>query len=683
MILTERDVIIDVETRNKQELTGKKAVGTYKYVYDSSCELVLLSFTYGNLPNEPEYIYTYDLTKGDVIPQWFIDILSNPYYIKHAHNVAFEIGVLHNTLGVEPRIEQWIDDMALVAFCGLPLGLKDSSGTLGHKWGKLTYGDSLVKHYCTLNKNGVYNDQTSVCKVYETDPTTGKKKREPIYLGWEHFVWYNKVDVLAEKENILSLPECPELTQEGIERDTFIMDYYINSRGLYINEDLARKADMLCDREDQEMIENFRLNYPDVKIKNPNSGDEVKKWLKERGYNVDKLTKDDYEPYLKMTERDEISQIVLNVKKNLSLTSATKFEKFLLTAIGNRIYGTLQYYAANRTGRWGGRGAQPQNLKRNDMDFELLEFLRNCVLRGDYTTIKQVFGSVKENIIELGRTVIEPDKDHVFMPSDFSAIEARVTAWLAGEQWRLDVFNTHGKIYEASASMMFKVPLESIKKGSIERLKGKYAELALGFSGWVGAFYRFGADKFMTESEMTETANAWRKTNKHIVAMWDDIEDTAVRAVTDFGNPYSTKFGVIYQGVEYNGRYWLTCKLLSGRRLFYYNPRLIKGRGGKQSITYRRNANDQDTWRGMLTENVVQAIARDLLVYKMWYIWKVYGLLPHLHVHDELVYQFHKDVAEQWKPILNGIMAMEVDWAKGLPLKGDTSIIPFYMKPED
>jgi DNA polymerase bacteriophage-type len=653
MILTDKDIIIDVETSCDIDI---KVVGTYKYCLHPSLRLLLLSFSIG----DNKEVWTFDVANGTQLPQWFVDVLFMPEYKKHAHNAIFEILVLQSHLKATLKPEQWYCSMAAVAFCGLPLKLEDSAFTLNHEFKKLAGGSDLIKKFSIPKKDGTYNTALNLPQ------------------DWSDFIHYNQVDVLTERANLECLPEIPEIFEAGEEREMWVLDYYINSKGLGVDVHLAQNADYMCNKEEEEMLYSIR----DVGITNVNSRKQVLEFLQSRGYQCTTLKADDYDKYLSQAENDEIVTTVLNVKRNLSMSSASKFQKFIDTEVNGKIYGTLQYYAANRTGRWGGRGAQPQNLKRNDMDFEYLTLLRNLVIACDYSGVKEYFGNVKETITELGRTVIIPAEGSELQATDFSAIEARVTAWLAGEQWRLDVFRTHGKIYEASAAMMFKVPIQSIAKNSMERMKGKYAELALGFGGWIGAFKKFGADKFMSDKEMTDVAKAWRKANPKIVEMWMNVEECAVSAVRDFGTAFTTRCGITYLGVEVNGRRWLTCRLLSGRRLMYYDPKLVAGRNGAMAFSYRRLANEQDTWYGILVENVVQAIARDLLVHKMITLWKEFGIIPVLHVHDEIVTETEKHKSQEMKKVLDYVMGMSVDWAKTLPLKGDTSILPFYMKGE-
>lgn len=664
MKLSYYDVIIDVETKCDIPIS----VGTYKYCKHPSLKVLLISLTFGDRENKLENVITIDLTKEE-LPDWFEKLLFDKNFRKHAHHAIFEMLCCSSLLGIDMDATQWYCSMACVAFCTLPLKLEESANLLMHDQRKLTTGNDLIKEFSIPTIMDVGNGK--LVYIY-TSPES-----EPV--KWQKFIVYNKQDVLAEKKNLECLPEIPELFEEGIERDMWILDYLINSNGVSVNVDLAKKAEAMCEREDEEMLANIQ----GVGIDNMNSRDKVLKWLKARGVECTTLRAEDYDRYLTSVEHDEIARCVLETKKNLSLSSATKFTKFVETEINGKIFGSLQYYAAVRTGRWGGRGAQPQNLKKNDLPFTLLSLLRKLVLKEDYTGVKMFFGNVKESVTELCRTVVQPKEGNIFLPSDFSAIEARVTAYIAKEEWRLEVFRTHGKIYEASAAMMFKKNIEDIKKGSIERQKGKYAELALGFSGWVGAFKKFGADKFMTEPEMLDTAQKWRQASPNVVALWSNIEECAVNAVRFPDKSFETSFGAVYKVEEVDGRKWLTCKLPSGRRIMYFSPKLIAGRNGNYAISYKRLAKESDTWRGSLTENIVQAIARDLLVYKMVYLWKMYGIVPVLHVHDEIVYEFPKEEAEDWKFIIDTVMAMEVPWAKGLPLKGDTSVLPFYMKDND
>lgn len=649
MKLLPNDVIIDVETSCDLDISQ---VGTYKYCTHSSLRLLLVSFTVGTSDD----VFTYDLTV-EALPQQFIDVLNDPHYRKHAHNAVFEILVFQTTLGITIDVRQWYCSMVAVAFCGLPLGLEDSAIALNSKYKKLKQGTSLIKFFSCPTKEGGYND-----------PRMYPQK-------WEEYVIYNKYDVLTEKSNLEALPEIPEVFEEGSERSLWLLDFEINNVGIPVNVKLARNATAFCDKEDVDIYESAK----GLGINNPNSRKQVIEFLQSRGIAITSLKADDYDTILTASEGDEIATAVIQAKQTLSLTSASKFQKFSDMEINGRIYGALQFYAAVRTGRWAGRGIQPQNMKRNEMPFESLELLRKFVLNGMYRETKMFFGDVKRNITELTRTIIEPKPDHVFLTTDFSAIEARVTAWIAEEQWRIDVFNTHGKIYEASASQMFKVPMESITKGSMERMKGKYAELALGFGGWVDAFKRFGAEKFMSENEMRETAVKWREASPNVVKMWSDTYECALCAIRD-NVAYTTKYGAKYELLTTDeGRKWLTCKLPSGRRLFYYEPELCASRG-KLAFKYRRSANEQDTWYGIMVENVVQALARDLLAYKMLQLRIRNIIVPTFHVHDEIIIEVHKDDAQKYKKILDDIMSEEVPWAKGLPLKGDTSILPFYMK---
>lgn len=658
MKLTERDVIIDVETRSALDITS---VGTYRYCLDASTRLLLFSFSVGTSDD----VYTFDVANGEQIPQEVLDVLVNPYYKKHAHNAPFEILILHNTLGMPLLYEQWYCSQVAVGYCGIPLSLDDSGSTLNARHHKMSQGKELIKFFSCPRKDNTFNE-----------PQANQK-------AWQDFIAYNKGDVLAEKSNLEALPEIPEVFEAGRERDMWLLDQRINCKGIEINAQLAINADAMCEREDVEFVESVK----GLGINNPNSRKQVIDFLKERGIHITTLKAEDYDTLLDKAAGDEIATRLIEAKRQLSLSSASKFSAATSMLLNGRAYGTLQYYGAIRTGRWAGRGVQPQNMKRNEMPFEYLSLLRGFVIANDYDSIKMYFGNVKENIVELGRTMLQPSKGNKFASSDFSAIEARVTAWIANEQWRLDVFNTHGKIYEASAARMFKVDVSTITKGSKERIKGKFAELALGFGGWVDAFKRFGAEKFMTDKEMLETAIAWREASPNVVRMWHDTFDCVIQAVKDEGNPYTTKYGVTYK-VEvvrdaFNGveRKWLTCLLMSGRRLMYYQPELCISRG-KLSFKYRRAANEQDTWYGIMVENVVQGIARDLLVEKLLHLDKMYGITPTFHVHDEIVVEAPDDSVENMRQLLNNVMSLEVAWAKGLPLKGDTEVLPFYMKGE-
>ena len=655
MILRDNDIIIDVETSCDIDI---KDAGMYKYCTHPSLRLLLLSFTVGT----SDEVYTYDVINDGDVPDFVLDVLENPSYRKHAHNAAFELLVLHNTLGMKLLTEQWYCSMAAVAFCGLPLSLEDSGNMLASRHHKQTTGKDLIRFFSVPRKDGTYN------------------KPKDNMDAWKRFIEYNKADVLAEKSNLEALPEIPEIFESGRERDMWLLDFKMNMGGVRINTTLTANADTLCAREDEEFIQSVK----GMGINNPNSRKQVMEFLSERGIVVTSLKKDDYDTVLDKAVGDEIATRIIEAKQQLSMSSASKFGKFTDMNVDEHVYFMLQYYGAVRTGRWAGRGVQLQNMKRNEMPFEYLNLLRTFVLNNDYESIKMYFGSVKKNITELTRTVLEPDFGYKFLPTDFSAIEARITAWIAEEDWRLDVFRTHGKIYEASAAQMFKLRIEDIKKGSMERMKGKYAELALGFGGWTGAFERFGADKFMTKQEMLDVAKAWRASSPKVVAMWNDTFECAIQAIKNEGEAFSTKYGAIYKVIKVNSdkeRRWLTCLLPSGRRLMYYEPELCISRE-KLSFKYRRAANEQDTWYGIMVENIVQGIARDLLVEKMLRLYKDFNVLPKFHVHDEIIVAARDGETEEMRKLLNDVMAEEIVWAKGLPLKGDTDILPFYMKGE-
>lgn len=659
MRLTEYDIIIDVETRCDLDI---KNVGVYKYCAHESFKVLLVSCMLGNAENNKSKVWTWDLTI-ETLPQWFYKVLISERYRKHAHNAVFEILSLQryfNYIFTDTEIAQWFCSMACVAFCGLPLGLEDSANALGHDQRKQVTGTALINKFSVKNKKGGYDSPTD----YPNE--------------WEKFISYNKQDVLTEKKNLECLPDLPEIFEPGRERTIWLLDFKINSTGVNIDVRLAENCNSLCYRNDLENLESIKH----VGIDNVNSRKQVLEFLNANGIYCNSLKAEDYDKYISLDACNEITKKVLEVKKNLALTSSTKFKKFIDTELNGKIYGTLQYYGAVRTGRWGGRGAQPQNLKRNTLSIEPLTALRYYASKNDYNSIKSYFGNVKESVTELCRTIVVPEKEKVFLSSDFSAVEARVTAWIADETWRLEVFRTHGKIYEASAAMMFKKNISEITKGSVERFKGKAAELGLGFGGWTGALKRMGMDGNMTEDEMVILCKLWREKSPGIVKMWEDVQIKALSAVKRKGESFTTNFGAVYKIEETeSGNTWLTCKLPSGRRIMYYEPKLVNSRG-ETGFTYRKGLGEQNTWSGILVENIVQAIARDLLVEKILYLWKNHGMLPVLHVHDELIYEVLEVYKDETLSVLNNAMSLEIEWAKGLPLRGDTDILPFYMKGE-
>ncbi|ASB66393.1 DNA-directed DNA polymerase [Bacillus velezensis] len=458
------------------------------------------------------------------------------------------------------------------------------------------------------------------------------------------------------------------------EQELWALDQDINDRGVRIDADLVKHA-IACDEQYQAglMVEAKELTG----LPNPNSTAQLKKWLEDKGLSVSSLAKDKIEELIEKTDDASVHR-VLRLRQEMAKTSVKKYlamEKALCP--DSRVRGLLQFYGASRTGRWAGRLVQVQNLPQNKIAD--LDTARTLLKGGHYEAIELLYGQVPFVLSQLVRTAFIPSEGNEFYVSDFSAIEARVIAWLAGEGWRLDVFNTHGKIYEASAAQMFKVPVESITKGSPLRQKGKVAELALGYQGGKGALIQMGALTMgLDEDELPGLVKAWRTANKKIVQFWYDVEAAAVKAVKE-RKPVKIQHGLTFlceSGI-------LFVQLPSGRRLAYAKPKLeIDDRFGKEALTYEGKLESGkwgrlSTYGGKLVENIVQAVARDCLAVTLIRLDDA-GYKTVMHVHDEAVLDVPRGKNELDK--VEAIMGEPIPWAKGLPLTADGFITDYYKK---
>ena len=453
------------------------------------------------------------------------------------------------------------------------------------------------------------------------------------------------------------------------------MDQQINSYGILLQPEFIKNAISIdyYNREDltKEAIELTGLN-------NPNSAAQLKEWLSiETNETVTSLTKEAVPLLLKNTD-SEVVKKVLGIRQEMSKTSVKKYQS-MSNVIGKdeRARGLLQYYGANRTGRWAGRLVQVQNLPQNHLSD--LDLARNIVLDNDAELLKMLYRSVPDTLSQLIRTAFIPSTNHRFIVADFSAIEARVIAWLANEKWRMDVFRTHGKIYEASAAQMFKVPIESVTKGSSLRQKGKVSELALGYQGGANALIKMGALKMgLKEEELPKLVAMWRNANKAIVRLWNDVEAMAIEAV-DTGETRYMQHNISCK-VRNN---ILFIKLPSKRELCYYNPKLIEGKFGNMSLVYdgmnqtTKTWGRQDTYGGKLVENIIQAIARDCLAEKMLAL-DAKGYKIAMHVHDEVVLDTPNGFGSTDE--VNVIMSEPIGWAVGLPLTAESYETNYYRK---
>ena len=653
---------IDLETYSSVPIAK---VGLYKYVQPPDFQILLFGYSLDGAP--PTVI---DMAQGEKIPRNIFYMLNDKNYIKHAYNAAFEWYCL-NKFWFCP-IKQWRDTMLHGLYCGYTAGLDATGKALGlpQEKQKLATGKALIRTFCVPCKPTARNGGRT-----RTLPNHEPEK-------WELFKKYNAQDVVTEQEIERRLSPFPVPNEIQHQWET---DLKINARGVAVDLSLINGAINCSDTVTSELTdEAVKLTG----LENPNSVAQLKGWLEEEtGKEIKSLNKETVSNLLNEVDNKKARR-VLEIRQELGKTSVKKYTA-MDDAVGDdgRVRGLLQFYGANRTGRWAGRIIQPQNLPRTYLQGKMLDYARELVKEKKVENIKLIYGSVPDTLSQLIRTALIPAPGHVFVDADFSAIEARVIAWLAGEEWVLNVFRTHGKIYEACASQMFGVPIEKIVKGKPEyalRQKGKVATLALGYQGASGALINMGALKQgLTEEELPDIVRRWRDSNKRIAALWYAVENAAI-SVVKIGRPLGVR-GLMFalEGDYGTDQYFLTITLPSGRKLFYAKPFLSPNKWGKDSIHYygMNQTNKKwevlDTYGGKLVENCVQAIARDCLAVNIERLENE-GYPVVFHVHDEVVIDCPKDRADLNK--VCSIMGQQIDWAPGLPLKADGWVGDYYTK---
>ncbi|EQF24638.1 DNA polymerase A family protein [Clostridioides difficile CD160] len=650
-----RTLSIDIETYSDLDI---KKVGVYKYVDSTNFEILLFAYAF-----DEEEVRVIDLVNDEELPKEVIEALKENTIIKSAFNANFERIAISKFLDVDLKPNEWLCTMIKALTLGLPGSLDSVSKVLkfNEDKQKMKEGKSLIQYFC------------KPCKA--TKINKGRTRNLPIHdmEKWNKFKEYCKQDVVVEREirNKLSKYKTSER-----ENKLWYLDQIINDTGIRVDTQLIENA-IECDRKYTEKLTKEAIEI--TGLNNPNSPAQLKKWLSDKsGFEVTSLTKESIPEILKQVEDKNVIR-VLELRKLMSKTSIKKYEAMKLAkGNDNRVRGLLQFYGANRTGRWAGRLVQVQNLPQNHI--EDLDLVRNLLKEGDFDLIELLYDSVPDVLSQLIRTAFIPSEGHRFIVSDFSAIEARVIAWLAGEKWRLDVFNSHGKIYEASASQMFKVPIESIKKGDPLRQKGKISELALGYGGSIGALTSMGAIKMgLDEDELQPLVTRWRNANPNITKFWWDVDKSTKKAIKDrtiVELQHGIKF-IYNPGV-------LFIELPSGRRLSYLRPKIephTTFNGDKVTYEGMEQTSKQwkriDTYGPKLVENIVQATARDCLREAMFNV-KDAGYDIVMHVHDELVLDVDKKYGSLEE--VNRIMAKEISWAKGLPLKADGYECDYYKK---
>lgn len=636
--------LIDLETRS--QLAIKKVGG---YGYARNCEIVLIAYAWNGEP-----VRQIDMTYPDKDPLevlTFLKLLTDPNVIKMAHNAAFEWAVL-NACGYETPISQWRDTMAHAMYLSLPASLEAAGKALGLSEDKLkmSEGKTLIRYFCQPTKDGTYRA-----------PSVNAER-------WEIFKEYNRRDVETEREIQNRLDRFP-MPEDEIER--WRNDVLMNDYGVPIDTDLLHGALYLISESGAELMNEARVL---TKLDNPNSTTQLLPWLNAHGCDVTNLTKDTVSAALN-SDIDDTVRRVLEIRSELSKTSVKKYAAIAdALCSDNRVRGISLYYGATRSGRWAGRLIQLQNLTKHHIT--TLDAARRLVQRGDYAGAKMIYGNIYGLLSQIVRTVFIPSEGRKFVVADFSAIEARVIAWLAGETWVNQVFATHGKIYEATAAQMFHVPIETIAKGQENydlRQKGKVATLALGYQGGPAALIAMGAlNMGIAETDLPDIVERWRRANPHIVALWREMEDAALSLVR-YGGRRQVRGGLIEFALEVDvvyGQSFLTMRLPSGRKLYYAKPFLKENRFGKMSVHHygvgmTKKWEKQNTYSGKLTENCIQAVARDCLAVTLDRI-KARGWDVVFHVHDEVVIDAPMDVTQE--EVCN-LMSEPISWAPGLILK--------------
>ncbi len=651
---------IDIETYSSVDI---RSSGLYKYAQSPDFEILLFAYSLNDGP-----VQIVDLAQGEKIPYFIVSIMQHQSTILKAYNAAFEWYCL-KIAGYETTINQWRCTMLHGLYCGYTAGLGPTGAALGldQDKRKLSTGTNLIRYFCVP------------CKPTKTNG--GRLRNLPTHDEdkWKLFKEYCIQDVITEMEIEKKLSNFPVLEQEQL---MWQIDQKINAFGIKIDSELVQGALRINDiLSNEQMIEAVSITG----LGNPNSTAQLLPWLKENvSIEIENLQKETVSELISKLE-DSPAKRVLEIRQELSKTSIKKYVAMReVKGKDERVRGLLQFYGANRTGRWAGRLIQVQNLPRNYID--TLDYARELIKDVKIEHLKVIYGNISDTLSQVIRTAFIPSTNNKFIVADFSAIEARVIAWLAEEQWRLEVFKTHGKIYEASASQMFGVPIDKITKGNDEyalRQKGKVAELALGYQGSSGALKAMGAlDMGLSEDELPDIVGRWRAANKRIVDLWYKVQNAAVR-VMETGQQQAVK-NIIFsrEGDLANNQDFLTIKLPSGRKLFYVNPGTRENSWGATVITYKsvnqttRKWECTDTYGGKLVENIVQAIARDCLAES---ILKVHNAGHNIvmSIHDEIVIDSPKNVTVDE---ICDIMGEPISWAQGLILRADGFESEYYKK---
>lgn len=639
---------IDIETFSDIDLIK---CGVYKYADSPAFEILLFAYSI-----DDGEINIIDLVNGEELPEEIAEAIKSDTVIKTAFNAQFERVCLSKHLGILLDPSSWYCTAVQAAELSLPSSLADVGAALGLERQKMTEGKELIKYFCVS------------CKPTKSNGGRTRNMPGDAPEKWALFKEYCKRDVDVERQIAKKLEMYPISESE---HRLYVLDQRINDRGVLVDLELARQAVKLNSIQTAVATEQA---YTLTGLENPNSVAQLKAWLTENGVEIESLSKKAVAALADETDGD--IQEMLHLRLLMSKTSVKKYEAVMRSVCrDNRVRGMMRFCDASRTGRWSGNILQPQSLPQNHLPD--LTLARDIVKDGDFEMLNMTFGNVPNALSELIRTVLIPKPNHRFIVADFSAIEARVLSWLAGEQWRLDTFRNGGDIYCASASQMFRVPVEKHGVNGHLRQKGKISELACGYGGSVGALKNMGAVEMgVPEDELQGLINDWRNANPHIVKLWTEVGNTAMKAIKEKTIVSLGKLVFMYE------RGILFIRLPSGRRLSYIKPRIGTNRFGGDSITYMgvgasKKWERLETFGGKLVENIVQAIARDLLASAMMNVANAgYNIV--FHVHDEIIAEAPDGQGSVDEMCM--LMSINPDWADGIPLSADGYECEYYRK---
>ena len=647
-------ISIDLETRSGADISK---TGSYKYLQDPDFRILLFGYRIDNGP-----VRVIDLTEVESLPANIVTILQNPFFIKHAYNAAFEWYAL-NRAGYNTPIEQWQCTLIHALYCGYAAGLAKTGESMQMEKDsrKQTTGTALIRYFCVPQK------PTKTFKKKYHDPEDDPER-------WELFKDYNRQDVVAESAILDRLCVFPVPEAEW---NLWRMDIRMNALGVRVDNQLIDGALYINDISLGELAEEA---HRITGLENPNSTQQLLGWLQEQGCPIDNLQKLTIEETLQK-ELDPAVRRVLELRQLMGKTSIKKYQAMAVTRCADeRIRGISQFYGANRTGRYAGRLVQMQNLPRNHLD--TLDDARQMVRNNDYDGLRMIYGNVPDTLSQLIRTAFIASEGRHLVVADFSAIEARVIAWLAGEEWVLDVFREGKDLYCETASAMFGVPVGKNGPNAELRQRGKVATLALGYQGGPKALEAMGALRMgIPEEDLPEIVTKWRDSHPKTVELWNGIEKAALDCVQNGRTVHGIVTFRMEQDLVY-GQSFMTVELPTGRKLFYPKPFIKENQFGKPAIHYYGTNQVTGKWEalstygGKLVENIVQAVARDCLCEVLKRIdakgWDVV-----FHVHDEVIVDAPMYVHTE---DLCALMAEPIEWAPGLPLKGAGFEADYYMK---